>query len=151
MYAPVDEIIRRLYKKGICTSEGLPTSKAMWTQWDDIQIIQQYNAINRGILNYYSFVENYGKLSRVQYILQFSAAKTIAHKHKTKMTQIFASRGKQLKTKVTKDEKVIKEVNLSLNKDWSHNRFRFKGTGIEAKVFARKNFCLDQNSIGIFT
>ncbi len=129
MYAPIDEIVERLYKKGLCTSNGFPTTKPIWAQWDDVQIIQQYNAINRGILNYYSFVENYSQLTRVQYILQYSAAKTLAQKHKTKMTRIFASRGKQLTTKVTKDEKVIKEVSLFLNKDWSYNRHRFKGTG----------------------
>ncbi len=94
MTAPVEEIIKKLHKKGICEIDGFPRSKRGWVCWDDVQIIQQFNAINRGILNYYSFVDNYANLGRIQYILQYSAAKTLAHKHSTKMTKIFESRGK---------------------------------------------------------
>lgn len=129
MYAPTEEIIKRLQGKGICDSNGFPTSVTGWTQLDDVQIILQYNAINRGILNYYSFVDNYCKLSRVQYILQYSAAKTLAHKHKTKMTKIFAKRGKDLHTTVSKDGKTLKETRLYLNDDWKHHPERFIGAG----------------------
>lgn len=131
MTAPVEEIIEKLHKKGICEKDGFPRSKRGWVCWDDVQIIQQFNAINRGILNYYSFVDNYANLGRIQYILQYSAAKTLAHKHKTKMTKIFGSRGKNLTTKVRKEERVIKEVSLYLNKDWKRDKFRYKGIGKE--------------------
>jgi group II intron reverse transcriptase/maturase len=128
MLAPIDEIVSRLYKKGICNKLGYPTSKKLWVAWDDSQILLQYSAMNRGILNYYSFVDNYSKLSRIQYILQYSAAMTLAHKHKTQMTKIFKERGRNLTTKINKDGKVIKISKLYLNHNWKVDRDRFNGT-----------------------
>jgi hypothetical protein len=43
-------------------------------------IIQRYNWVIDGILNYYRPVENINQLSRIVWILQFSAVYTLARK-----------------------------------------------------------------------
>lgn len=82
MTAPRDELIKKLHSKGFCTAKGQPTTKLGWIHLDAEQIITLYNGINRGIQNYYRFADNFGQLVRIQYILKFSLAHTLAAKYK---------------------------------------------------------------------
>jgi hypothetical protein len=123
MFAPTNQLVKRLHDKGFCTAEGKPTSNGKWTVLDDDQIVQQYNAVLRGMLNYYSFVDNYSTLGRVQYILQHSAAKTLAHKHKTKVRKIFQRYGNALAVSPPHDRS--KKVSLALQTNWTSDPKRF--------------------------
>jgi len=82
MTAPRDELIKKLHTKGFCTAKGKPTTKLGWIHLDVDQIILLYNGINRGIQNYYRFADNFAHLARIQYILKFSLAHTLATKYK---------------------------------------------------------------------
>ncbi len=97
MKAPMDRIVRRLRDRGFCDEQGSPKSVGRWTVLDDDQIIGQFNAVLRGYLGYYSFVDNAGAMNRVSFILRHSAAKTLAHRHGTKMTTIFRKHGRSLR------------------------------------------------------
>ncbi|PEF70649.1 group II intron reverse transcriptase/maturase, partial [Bacillus cereus] len=71
------EIILRIRAATLSLSPiGVPSCKDGWTTLDTDQIITQFNSINRGIQNYYRFVDNFAKIGRIQYILKFSLAKT---------------------------------------------------------------------------
>lgn len=96
LLAPVPDLITRLATKGMCTTAGVPTANSAWSTLDDNQIVEQYSAILRGITNYYSFVDNFRELSRVQFILKYSAAKTLAAKHRSTVPKIFRRYGKRL-------------------------------------------------------
>ena len=62
--------------------------------------------MNRGLLNYYRFANNFASLSRIQYILQHSLAYTLARKHKCRMWKIFKKYGSNIK-KVLHNGKAI--------------------------------------------
>lgn len=127
MLAPVSQLVQRLYSKGFCDADGTPKSRPAWGQMDDDQIIQMYNSVLQGLLNYYSFVDNYSKLNRVQYILQMSAAKTLAGKHRTSARRQFQKRGRTLAV-VTATQKGKERVTaLKLESDWSRKPNRFLG------------------------
>jgi len=54
--------------------------------WHNI-IIGRYNSIIRGYRNYYSPADNYGTtMNRIEYILKYSCAHTLAAKHRTRIT-----------------------------------------------------------------
>src|SRR5262249_11651471 len=78
MHAPINKLIAKLHSKGFCDKDGYPQSKAGWTGLDADQIINLFNSNLWGLLNYYRFVNNFGALSRIQHILRFSLAKTLA-------------------------------------------------------------------------
>ena len=130
MYAPLPKLIQRLKEKGICTAEGKPIDKKGWRALDTEQIIALYSAMNRGIQNYYRFADNWRRLIRIQYILRFSLAKTLARKHKITVRQVFKRFGKDLSISIEgRDGKKDRQVSFYQNQDWTKNREAFqKGT-----------------------
>ena len=62
------------------------------------QIIDRYNAVLRGYLNYYSFAHNYGKLAAtLEYTLKQSCAKLLAAKYSMgTMNKVFQKYGQNL-------------------------------------------------------
>jgi hypothetical protein len=122
--APMDKLIKRLSQKGFCDGKGTPQHKAGWTVLDEDQIVSLYSSINRGIQEYYRPADNWPELQRVQYILKYSLAKTLALKRKTPITSVM--RGRDISVQVrTKNGQVRKAV-FYRNTDWTVKRDAFK-------------------------
>jgi hypothetical protein len=124
--APVGELVKGLYQKGFCDKNGFPVHKAPWTLLDEDQIVQLYSSINRGILQYYRPVSNWARVQRIQYIMKFSLAKTLAAKRKTSIAKVIS--GKDIRVTVQRDGKTPKVVTFYQNHDWSTNRGGFSQT-----------------------
>jgi group II intron reverse transcriptase/maturase len=84
-----------------------PISKGSWTVLDKYEIVKKYAQLIRGIYHYYSACDNKRILNRVQYILKYSCAKTLARREKTSVRQVFKKYGENMK--VTKHIKGTKE------------------------------------------
>jgi group II intron reverse transcriptase/maturase len=126
MTAPLTDLIKRLHTKGFCTVEGKPSTKTGWIYLEVDQIILLYNGINRGIQNYYRFADNFSHLSRIQYILQFSLAHTLAAKFKCSLRQIFKRFGKTPTVQVpVKNRKKERCITFYYNSDWKKQRNGF--------------------------
>lgn len=120
--APTDELIKKLNQKGFCDAKGRPLHKKAWTLLDEDQIISLYSSVNRGIQNYYRPVDNWVELTRIQYILKFSLAKTLASKRQVPITRIIKDKG--IKVIVTRKEQQ-KTIAFYLNADWTIDRKAF--------------------------
>ncbi|KAN0025610.1 hypothetical protein ACTFIU_004078, partial [Dictyostelium citrinum] len=59
--APIARIRTKLRNAGFM-SKGRPDPKKVWTVLEHKQIIDLYNAVFRGYINYYKFAANYGKM-----------------------------------------------------------------------------------------
>jgi len=131
MKAPMPKLLKRLSERGFCTPEGRPTSKSGWSFLDVDQIISLYNGVNRGIQNYYRFVDNWRCVRRIQYILRFSLAMTLARKFKITTSQVFKRFGKQpiyvVKGKEGKEDRVVSFYN---NQDWTKSREAFQRSSV---------------------
>jgi group II intron reverse transcriptase/maturase len=133
MKAPIKDLVQRLHAKGFCTVEGKPTSKRGWSSLDADQIIGLYSSINRGIQNYYRFADNFQQLTRIQYILQFSLAKTLAAKYKISGKKVFRRFGKTMTVTIkAEDGKQDRIVSFYLNHDGTKQRNGF--TTRETKI-----------------
>jgi len=97
---PMDDVLKRLAVKKFCTPNTYePIHFPAWQNYDDWEIINRYNAMFRGIYNYYCFSANKYKMCRVFYILQYSCAKTLCGKHRIKsVKKLMKKRGNLLKT-----------------------------------------------------
>lgn len=126
LWAPVPKLVSKLSSKGFCTMQGHPIPKKSWVLLDDDQIIQMYGSVLRGLLNYYSFVDNYAKLTRVQYVLKFSAAVTLAEKHRTSVRKTFQKYGDRLTVFRTTSQGEKVGVSLPLESNWERNPTRFR-------------------------
>jgi group II intron reverse transcriptase/maturase len=125
--APMGVIVSRLHQKGFCGKDGFPESKVSWTVLDDVDIIRRYNAVLDGILNYYSFANNFGAMGRVQYILLYSAAKTLSHRHKmSSIGQVFKRYGKDLTVRTRGDDEKVWSVSFRTRKSFAAKPLDFK-------------------------
>nr|YP_009144894.1 hypothetical protein [Euglenaria anabaena]AKJ83341.1 hypothetical protein [Euglenaria anabaena] len=83
--------INRLHMKGYCDNQGFPREIGFLAYLDDFIIIERFNSVIRGVVNYYAeFIKNpKTNLSRWIYILRYSCIKTLAQKHKSSVREIF--------------------------------------------------------------
>jgi nicotine oxidoreductase len=122
--APVDKLIKRLSQKGFCDGRGTPKHKAGWTVLDEDQIVSLYSSINRGIQEYYRPADNWPELQRVQYILKYSLAKTLALKRKTPITRVM--KGREISVQVRTKKGQVRNIVFYRNTDWTIRRDAFK-------------------------
>jgi nicotine oxidoreductase len=103
---PHKRIVHRLFEKGYCDVEGFPLAYKKWSVFDDIIILKSFNAVRAGLLNYYTLADNSNIFFRIDYILRYSLAKTLAHRHQSSIKKIFQKHGKTLivKYKNSKDK-----------------------------------------------
>jgi group II intron reverse transcriptase/maturase len=119
---PVDRIIKRLSKRGYCKPNGEPTPRMAWQYLDRDQIILLYSSVNRGIQEYYRPTDNFAKLNRIQYILEYSLAKTLAMKMRKSVPQVMKE-GLKVQVKTNKGEKTVA---FYKNSDWKIKKDSFK-------------------------
>lgn len=102
---PIDLLKDKLVEKGFAKPDGMPRSCNKFIFLPDHEIVQRYNSVLRGIMNYYNMAENRSKLSQAVYILEYSLAHTLAAKHRSSISKIFIKYGKPIKVK--KGDKII--------------------------------------------
>jgi group II intron reverse transcriptase/maturase len=83
--APILRVFKKLSAGGYCDLAGKPLPRMALFACDKDELVDMYNSVLRGILNFYSPVDNYKKLAvSLYYILRNSACKVLAAKYKTK-------------------------------------------------------------------
>jgi len=107
--APTDKIVQKLISAKYARKGGEPTRRGALIHLTPYDIVQHYTQVERGLLQYYSMANNYGRLAaRIHYILKYSCALTLATKlrlgtlHKT-----FKRFGYKLTVKSDNGTKVI--------------------------------------------
>jgi len=127
--APIAEILKKLEKQGIIKRYSknrnrlIPSAIPKLIFLDHPAIINRYNAIINGYLNYFSPVDNYFRFHQiVGYILRHSCAKTLARKFNLKTRAgAFKKFGKNLEVTITKKNQSRK---YSLNIPESFKKIR---------------------------
>lgn len=120
---PIEKLVKRLSQKGFCDKNGTPIHKSAWQQLDEDQIILLYSSINRGLQQYYRPTDNWSSLQRIQYILKFSLAKTLAAKRQVPITRVIKKEDIKIEVRCAKGQ--TKEVTFYRNTDWRVNRNGF--------------------------
>jgi hypothetical protein len=65
-----------------------PIHRPEITHEDDFTIVNMYGSEFRGIVQYYAHAENRSWLSRLQWVMETSLLKTLAHKHKSSVSKM---------------------------------------------------------------
>jgi hypothetical protein len=125
MRAPIKKLVGRLHQKGFCDGEGVARSKTNWVCLEVKHIIELFNSTNWGLLNYYRFADNFASMSRIQYILHLSLAKTLAHKMRKPVKQLFCEHGRNLGFTWKDSEGKDKNAFFKANSDWTRNPTAF--------------------------
>jgi len=106
MFAPLEKLLQKsidnnMFKR-FKSGKVIPTALKRMVNYDHSDIIGFFNSKIRGILNYYSFVDNAKSLGALVHGLKHSCALTLALKYKLrKRSKVFKKYGKYLECKET--------------------------------------------------
>lgn len=99
---PINRLVDKLKAQGYAHErDGKPKAMTKWIHMKPEEIITRYNAVIRGYLNYYSFVNNRNMLQRIVWILRFSAVFTFARKWRISPKKVFRKLGSKLTYRTT--------------------------------------------------
>lgn len=111
---------------GFCTRQSYPIAKLEWTTWPDSIIITRFKHLRDSLLGYYSGSGNQKDLLRIQHILHYSCAKTLACKHKTNLRRIWKKYGTNLCTLSPYNSKTVSfDILGKKNKIYTQRNTRF--------------------------
>lgn len=90
-----DRIEKFLFSNGIVKQRSdngklEPIHRPQLLNRTDLEIVTIYNAELRGICNYYGLTSNFNKLIYFNYLMEYSCLKTLAGKHRSKVSKIRA-------------------------------------------------------------
>lgn len=122
----MDKLIHKLHKNGMCDINGYPTSIKRIVNETTEEIITYGNQVLRGLINNNQSCANYHKSSRIQYIVQFSIAKTIARKYDISMKSVFKKMGKLLAHTYKNTKGITKSIHLAWFKSFKQDKEFFK-------------------------
>jgi retron-type reverse transcriptase len=112
IFVPIDKIVHKLANNNFCTKLGVAKKKKEWIYYPENIIIQKYNYIIRGYRNYYAPADNFGtSMNRIEYILKYSCAHTIAAKRRTRISSQLPK---------------IEELGINISKRHVNNTWDFK-------------------------
>lgn len=122
---PVRKLTKRYADRGYLkqTAKGVrPISKASMVCLEDHVIVCHYRSVWLGLSQYYSGCTNLGRLQYLHYLLHMSCAMTLAHRHRSSSTKIFAKHGKNLWVSIPGSDK---SVVFPYRKTWKLNERRW--------------------------
>lgn len=161
MYAPIQNLVEKLVETGfakkvnkpslltyVINKQGrkkikkipsnktkiVPCAKTKWIMLDELQMIIKYEYILRGILNYYSFVDNYSNLHQIMYILKYSLICTLARKKKLNTAKVIKKYGKNITIQLGDGKKRALNFPITLKKSTS-NTFKITNSVKEIDPF----------------
>jgi nicotine oxidoreductase len=126
LIVPKDLIRAKLIQNGFANEQGKPKYLGKFIHLSDYEIVQRYNSILRGFMNFYNIAEDRTSLNELIYILEYSLAHTIAAKHRLTIKKVFTKYGKPIKISVKAEEKlkiVIFDRPTSLTADYLNSKY----------------------------
>jgi group II intron reverse transcriptase/maturase len=138
---PVERAIKFVNKKGYGSYvENTSTHRPYLQNFDEIEIIKQYNAELRGLIQYYKHAMNCKHIiGKVQWLWQYSLLKTLANKHKCSVAQVF----KQNIIKVKLDQQSKSKIWYVEAEGKSFDIFNIKNVEYINMFYAKDTFVND--------
>lgn len=97
-----NKLLTNITRRGFCQGPHYyPIGIRAWSQLTEFQIVQKYHNLFMGLIQHYKKCNNFYILNRINYILHYSCAKTLATRLKITMPQVFNKYGKDLKVTTT--------------------------------------------------
>lgn len=122
IYMNTDGILKKLRENGMCTGNGYPIGITRLLREPPEEIIKYGNQVLRGLLTQQRGCANFYKGSRIQYIVQFSIAKTLARKFDISMKKVFARYGRSLLVNYKNAKGKACSASLALYKSFSRQK-----------------------------
>jgi group II intron reverse transcriptase/maturase len=122
VYMNTDGIIKKLRENGMCVANGYPIGITRLFKEPPEAIVKYGNQVLRGLLNQQRGCVNFYKASRIQYIVQFAIAKTLARKFDISTKKTFARYGRYISVNYKNAKDKDCSVKLAMYKSFSRQK-----------------------------
>jgi hypothetical protein len=123
IYVPKQDLVNKTIENGFAWDKTKPRAVTKWIYLTPWEIISKYNAIVRGILNYYQMVENKNLLTHFIWIMKFSLVFTLARKWNCSPAKVWKKLGKHITLTVHfKSDNKKKTIKFYQPKSLARNR-----------------------------
>ena len=119
------KLIHKLRDNGMCNAFGYPASIKRLLCKPTEDIITYGNQVLRGLVNNNQGCRNYYDMHRIQYIIQYSIAYTIARKCDISLKKVFKKYHSQLIYSYTNDKGKDKTIKLALHSSFKRDKTFF--------------------------
>ena len=119
------KLIRKLHDNGMCDASGNPASIKRLLCKPIEDIITYGNQVLRGLVNNNQGCRNYYDMHRIQYIIQYSIAYTIARKCDISIKKVFKKHHTQLIYSYMNDKGEAKTIRLALYPSFKRDKTFF--------------------------
>lgn len=119
------DMIQKLHQNGMCDGNGYPIGITYLLRNPIEEIIAYGNQVLQGLLYSKQGCHNYYEGWRIQYIIQYSIAKTIARKFDISMKKVFKKYGDRLAYTYTNAKGIAKTIRLALFTSFKRNKYYF--------------------------
>ena len=113
IFMDTDKIIRKLKDNGMCNEFDFPIAMTKLQNAPIQDIIKYANQVLRGLLYGNQGCHNFYKSWRIQYIIQYATAKTIARKYGVSMKATFKKYGDSLNVTYINSKGLEKQISLA--------------------------------------
>jgi group II intron reverse transcriptase/maturase len=151
MYAPIKKLIEKLKQNGFakevklpekvgyiinkkghkkvvklpeCRTRIVPCAQKKFIMMEISQMMTRYEAVLRGYLNYFYFVDNFSNLHHVMYILKYSLICTVARKLRLNTAKVIKKFGKEFTLQITPTKTKTLAFPSTLKNDPEKNVFK---------------------------
>lgn len=123
--ANVKGMIQKLHQNGLCNSDGFPNGITHFIPLPPEKIVNYGNQVLRGVVNQAVGCINFHKCARIQYIVQFSVAKTLARKYDISMKKVFTKFGSSIRVDYLNENNKERRTQLALYPNFKRRRNYF--------------------------
>lgn len=135
VYMNTDGILKKLRENGMCKGNGYPIGITRLLRESPEEIIKYGNQVLRGLLTQQRGCSNFYEGLRIQYIVQFSIAKTLARKFDISLKKVFARYGKALMVNYQNAKGKACSVRMALYKSFARQKKFFAKIKLAVKSF----------------
>lgn len=135
IYMNTDCILKKLRENGMCSGNGYPIGITRLLREPPEEIIKYGNQVLRGLLTQQRGCANFHMGARIQYIVQFSIAKTLARKFDISIKKVFDRYGRVLMVNYKNAKGKTCSVSLALYKSFARQKDFFSKIKLAVKSF----------------
>jgi len=132
----MNKLIQKLIDNGMCNGDGYPIGMKKKMTLPVQDILKYANDVLRGLLYGNQGCHNFWQAARVQYIVQYSTAKTIARKFDISMKAVFKKYGKYLTVEYFNPKGKLEVRSLALFYSFKRSKVFFKNWILKLKEHA---------------
>ena len=142
IFMNTEGLLAKLRVNGMWEKDGYPIGITRLLREPAEEIVKYGNQVLRGLLTQQRGCANFFKGSRIQFITQFSIAKTLARKFDISLKKVFSRYGKSLSVGYKNPKGKTRSTRLALYKSFARQKDFFANIRV-----ADKSFCLPSYSL----